>query len=221
MKDYKYAITNGQRFIEITPNTPLSNVAYFCDVHLSNSYNGNGAYSLNFYHKDNGGGYPLGEWFLTSGCIRYSWINASIEYSLTDKFGNETYDIEAKIIKFNMGTGFYITYLLNQLIPNAKTIISKFPSAEIYNAYRDFMFIMEYQYRMFDNIKNDFLQETLKQTAVDNYIKDSYKIFSEYKEYYDKIIKLLKSSHDERSKIFLNEIYSKAHDFILRTINNK
>lgn len=45
-KDYKYAITNGQRFIEITPNTPLSNVAYFCDVHLSNSYNGNGAYSL-------------------------------------------------------------------------------------------------------------------------------------------------------------------------------
>lgn len=120
-----------------------------------------------------------------------------------------------------MGTGFYITYLLNQLIPNAKTIISKFPSAEIYNAYRDFMFIMEYQYRMFDNIKNDFLQETLKQTAVDNYIKDSYKIFSEYKEYYDKIIKLLKSSHDERSKIFLNEIYSKAHDFILRTINNK
>lgn len=210
-KDYNFGVIIDGSSFRLENLQPLSNrnkYNYFCNVSRVCYFNGNGSYDITITDKDFNRGCPVGKWKIVSGKIHYCWVSISSRFVLMDEYGRETCEIMAYKQNTPQYQGYDIEALTRAIFSKAVEIISRFPSSEIYNAYKEFM---DYKINEYD-IKEYIYKET-KSESIGYLFNKSFPKLLGYSDKYNKIHDML-DPDDERSKPLLIEIEDKMYDFL-------
>lgn len=211
-KDYNFGISfNGPSF-KFDKLSPLSNsymYNYFCNVSRVSHYNGNGTYDVTITDSHFKRGCPVGKWKIVSGKIEYCWVSMTSSLVMMDEYGRETIKIIAQVQKVRQYHQDYdIESVTRAIFSKAVEISSRFPSSEIYNAYKKFM----------DCIINDeyvkvFKDKETKSESIEYFFDESLPKIKKYFELYTDIHNLL-NPEDEYCKPLLVEIEDKMYNFL-------
>lgn len=210
-KDYNFGVIidgSSFRLENLQPLTNRNKYNYFCNVSRVCYFNGNGSYDITITDKDFNRGCPVGKWKIVSGKIHYCWVSISSHFVLMDEYGRETCEIMAYEQNTPQYQGYDIEALTRAIFSKAIEIVSRFPSSEIYNAYKEFM---DYDIKE-SNIKN-YIYKPTKSESIESFF---YKSFPKLQEYFDKYIKIdeMLDPDDELCMPLLVEIEDKMYDFL-------
>ena len=184
---------------------------FICNISLLYNDNGNGKYNIDFFDKKLTPGCLIGGWRVTSGYIDYDWGKSKCYFYLTDSSGNATNKIFALNGK-GFVSGFDVKVLAKAILPKAVKIIIKYPSAEVYNLYR------ETELALNSSDVSAFREKLNVKDYLDSLINKSYPKVNLIITNYKRLEALLSINSDERSKILLQElraqVYQLFHKFL-------
>ena len=194
-------------------NSDISIYDFICYAVLINSNNGNGTYNIKIRSKDSVSSQKLHGWIFDSADFSYNWGSAGSSFKLIDKDHVVTERILAASQKGSQSSeGFDEIWLIKQIFPKALEIIEKFPSAEVYNLYTELNRITSYSMPSFYKDKDH-------KQIVERFIERTIPASSEYLKYYNRIIYILSSMNNERSKELLKEVQENAYQFFKETFD--
>ena len=177
-----------------------ANYDYICNVMSEKNINGNGSFLISFVDKNMIQGLPIGYWKIKGGGIRFNWGESLSWFTMIDANGHETKTIKAASDKGSV-SGFSTEDLTKAIFPKAQSIISEFPSAEIYNAIINVKNSMPH----IDDIKKN--RELINpEECVEYFTNKTFEKLSNYVNHFRLAKALLQKSEDNRSKLLLTKM---------------
>lgn len=195
-------------------DSPQSAFECICNISLIYDDNGNGKYSIQFYDRNLTPGCPIVKWRIDSGYIEYDWGKSKCYFYLIDAYGHSTDKIFALKQK-GAYSGFDVITLTKAIFPKAINIITKYPSAEVYNLCH------ETQVLLTATEVTAFKEKLDTQEYLDYLFNKSLPKISQIITNYKQLDLLLNKDYGERNRILLNELRSKIYIFCKNSLGLK
>lgn len=184
------------------------------EICLKTEHFGNARYDVIIEKK----GHILKDWSLESAYFSCNWNISICEFSLRDEFGTIIKNVKTRV---NMGTAQKESYLLsccNTVLTEAKKLISKYPSAKVYNALEDLRNCKpSTNFNKFEILKKKIDDEDVD-TVCDYYVNDIINPLKKYLDKYREVRDMLEEMDDERTKTLLYDMESEFKEILKKVI---